>query len=207
MPIAKPRSKTDGVLFNIPNVLTAARVLMIPIFMVVRYMPMPWSNLLSSVIFAFACLTDYVDGYLARKLNQTSAFGAFLDPVADKLMVSSALIVLTGAAGSALVGIPAAIIIGREILVSAVREWMASMGERDAVAVSFAGKMKTACQMVSLVILLAVEWPHTFSISDPSSFITPFGIGMVLLQLATVLTLSSMWGYLKAAWRVLRKSS
>ena len=142
---------------NLPNLLTWLRILMIPLFLVVFYFPDTWltgpqKNLIATVLFAVAAITDWLDGYLARTLNQTSAFGAFLDPVADKLMVAAALILLVGLAR--VDAIIAVIIIGREIAISALREWMAKIGKSRNVAVSFLGKMKTASQMVAILLLL-----------------------------------------------------
>src|SRR5439155_26063891 len=146
--------------FNVPNALTWLRILMIPVFTAIYYLPHTWlsphaQNWIGTLIFSIAAITDWFDGYLARKLSQTSAFGAFLDPVADKLMVSAALIVLVqlGRADA----IPAIIIIGREIAISALREWMAKLGKAKSIAVSFIGKVKTALQMTALVLLLLYE--------------------------------------------------
>ena len=142
---------------NIPNLLTWLRILLIPLFLVIFYVPDSWlspvqKNLTAASMFAVAAITDWLDGYLARSLNQTSAFGAFLDPVADKLMVAAALIVLVGE--DRVLPFIAVIIIGREIAISALREWMAKIGRSRSVAVSFLGKVKTTCQMVAIVLLL-----------------------------------------------------
>ncbi len=185
-------------MWNIPNSLTMLRILLIPVFVGIFYAPAGMlsphaSNQLAACIFALAAITDWLDGYLARILNQTSAFGAFLDPVADKLMVAAALVMLiefdrVGA-------LVAFIIIGREIAISALREWMAGMGEGSNVAVAFIGKVKTAAQMIAILFLLY---------SDP--IITPFGrvdiffIGQIAIVIAAFLTLLSMAYYLKAAW-------
>lgn len=181
-------------LWNIPNSLTILRILLIPVFVAIFYaspdtIPPHWVNLSATLVFSLAAITDWLDGYLARVLNQTSAFGAFLDPVADKLMVAAALIVLVEfervGAFSAL------IIIGREIAISALREWMAGMGERSSVAVAFLGKIKTASQMAAILFLLYY---------DPLGSIDVKLIGQVLLQIAVFLTLLSMAYYLRAAW-------
>lgn len=140
---------------NIPNILTLLRVALIPIFILLFYMPYHWSYLAAALVFTLASVTDWLDGYLARKLQQSTPFGAFLDPVADKLMVVIALVLLVQHHANFWVTAPAAIIIGRELVISALREWMAEMGARAQVAVSKLGKYKTALQMVALVVLLA----------------------------------------------------
>lgn len=173
---------------NLPNILTLSRIVMIPVFVGIFYLPFSWSYLVSAVIFALAAITDWVDGYLARKLDQSTPFGAFLDPVADKLMVAVALAVLIEEYATVLLTIPAVIIIGREVVISALREWMAAVGSRASVAVSFIGKIKTTAQMVAIVGLLAFP---------PEQFWASVAIG--LLYLAAVLTLWSMVLYLKAA--------
>lgn len=174
---------------NIPNLLTMLRVLLIPVFILLFYLPFSWSYWAASGVFAFAAFTDWLDGYLARRLEQSTAFGAFLDPVADKLMVSVALVLLVAEHSSLWLTLPAAIIIGREIVISALREWMAEMGARAHVAVSRLGKWKTAAQMLALVILLA----------NPPQMSLWVGFGFFLLILAAVLTLWSMVVYLVAA--------
>lgn len=174
---------------NFPNLLTLSRILLIPVFVVVFYLPFNWSALASAVIFAIAALTDWLDGYLARRWNQMTPFGAFLDPVADKLMVAVALTVLIEEHHIIWLTIPAMIIIGREIVISALREWMAEMGKRASVAVSFVGKIKTTAQMTSIVLLLA---------NPPGVGLVNLGLG--LLYVAAVLTLWSMSIYLKKAW-------
>src|SRR5690554_701623 len=174
---------------NLPNILTMSRIVMIPVFVVIFYLPMQWSYLVSAILFALAGLTDWLDGYLARKLNQSTPFGAFLDPVADKLMVAVALAVLIEEYSAVLLTIPATVIIGREIVISALREWMAEMGSRASVAVSYIGKIKTTAQMAAIVGLLAFP---------PGNFWAYVAIG--LLYIAAVLTLWSMILYLRAAW-------
>ncbi len=180
--------------YNLPNLLTWLRILAIPLFVGIFYLPSSWltpanQNLIATIIFAAAAITDWLDGYLARVLNQTSAFGAFLDPVADKLMVAAALIVLVylGRLDAPI----ALIIIGREITVSALREWMAQIGRSKSVAVSFLGKIKTASQMVAIPLLLY----H----GDVGGYFNAQEIGTWLIYLAAVLTLWSMIYYLKAA--------
>lgn len=180
--------------YNLPNLLTWLRILAIPLFVGILYFPHSWlspfnQNLVATLIFAGAAATDWLDGYLARVLNQTSAFGAFLDPVADKLMVSAALIVLVylGRLDAPI----ALIIIGREITVSALREWMAQIGHSKSVAVSFLGKIKTTSQMIAIPMLLYHE--------NISEHVSPQEIGTWLIYIAAILTLWSMFYYLKAA--------
>jgi len=184
--------------FNIPNVLTLLRIALIPIFVLFFYLPFTWAYLASTIIFAAAAITDWLDGYLARKLGQTSKFGAFLDPVADKLMVACALVMLVDdnptQFSGLLMAIPAGIIIGREIVISALREWMAQLGERAQVAVSVIGKIKTTAQMVALLLLL---YRH------PIGDLPTAEIGFVSLYVAAVLTLWSMIIYIRAAWPIM----
>ena len=180
---------------NIPNQLTLLRIILVPVFVLAFYLPFSWSNYLACGIFIFAALTDMLDGYLARKLNQTSSLGAFLDPVADKLMVAVALVLIVQQDPSVLLALPAAVIIGREITVSALREWMAEIGARGKVAVSIWGKVKTIAQMVSLGFLIFRE-----SVLE----LPVFMVGLVLLYIAAILTLISMFQYLMAAWPKLK---
>ena len=179
--------------FNVPNALTWMRIVMIPLFVGVYYFPPSWlslprQNLVATVLFTVAALTDLLDGYLARKLNQVSAFGAFLDPVADKLMVAAALIVLVDL--NRLNAVIAVIIIGREITISALREWMAQLGAARSVAVSLIGKIKTVSQMVAIPMLLY---------HNPIGVFRPQQWGTALILLAAALTLWSMFYYLKMA--------
>ena len=155
------------------------------------YLPFWWSPLLSAVLFAVAAATDWLDGYLARRWQVTTAFGAFLDPVADKLLVAVALVLVVQATPTAMMALFAAVIIGREITISALREWMASIGERTTVKVAWLGKFKTGAQMVALTLLLYNQPLFGLPVQD---------IGVVLLGLAVVLTLWSMILYLRAAW-------
>jgi CDP-diacylglycerol---glycerol-3-phosphate 3-phosphatidyltransferase len=192
------------VLWNAPNLLTLLRIFLIPVFIGAYYLPFRSASLLAMVVFALAALTDWLDGYLARRLNQLSPFGAFLDPVADKLMVASALVLLVADArihtlvlDYRLFAIVVLIIIGREITVSALREWMAELGERARVAVSFLGKFKTIGQMVAIPFLLYRE---------PLFGLPVFRIGELLLYLAAGLTLWSMVIYLRAAWPSLTRT-
>jgi CDP-diacylglycerol--glycerol-3-phosphate 3-phosphatidyltransferase/cardiolipin synthase len=184
---------------NLPNLLTWLRILLIPVMAGVFYLPNGWvtlseANLLAAIFFGVAALTDWLDGYLARALGQTSAFGAFLDPVADKLMVAAALIVLVDLGRvSPLIAL---IIIGREITISALREWMAKAGKSASVAVSFVGKLKTTAQMVAIVLLLYF---------DPFAGLPIAAIGTLLIWVAALLTLVSMAYYLMMAARALQK--
>jgi CDP-diacylglycerol--glycerol-3-phosphate 3-phosphatidyltransferase len=182
---------------NIPNTLTLSRIIMLPVFVIFFYLPVSWHYLAACVIFVLAAITDGLDGYYARKLGQTSALGAFLDPVADKLMVAVVLVLLVEDQPSIWLAIPAAIIIGREITISALREWMAELGASSKVAVSGYGKLKTICQMVALGFLIY----HNDLFGIPI-----YTIGMILLYIASILTLWSMVLYLKAAWPQLKDS-
>ena len=178
---------------NIPNVLTWLRIILIPLFVGIFYFEKSWvslpnQNLVATVIFTLAAVTDWLDGWLARKLNQTSAFGAFLDPVADKLMVAAALVVLLQL--QRVDAIVVLIIIGREVAISALREWMAHMGESKSIAVSFLGKLKTTLQMIAIPLLLYY---------DPIGAFDPQLIGTWLIYIAAAITLISMFYYLKAA--------
>ena len=185
-------------MLNIPNSLTLLRIALIPVFVLFFYQPVGWSYLITTAIFGLAAVTDWLDGYLARRLGATSAFGAFLDPVADKLMVATALVLLVDRNPTQYYGIlmavPAAIIIGREITISALREWMAELGATRKVAVNYIGKVKTTAQMVALLLLLYRE---------PLLGIDAAELGFWLLYLAAALTLWSMTVYLMAAWPVL----
>jgi CDP-diacylglycerol--glycerol-3-phosphate 3-phosphatidyltransferase len=180
--------------WTIPNILTLLRIILIPVLVIVFYMPGQWTYQLSAAIFGIAALTDLLDGYLARRWDQTSPFGAFLDPVADKLMVAVALVLLVQDNPTLLFVIPAAIIIGREIAISALREWMAGIGARTKVAVSFVGKLKTTLQMIAILLLL-------FKL--PLGAFPTHTVGLVLLYIAAALTLWSMVVYLHAAWPLL----
>jgi cardiolipin synthase len=184
---------------NLPNLLTWLRIMLIPLFVGIFYFEKSWvsvpnQNLVATIIFTAAAITDWLDGWLARRLNQTSAFGAFLDPVADKLMVAAALIILVQL--ERVDAIIALIIIGREIAVSALREWMAKIGKARSVAVSFLGKLKTGLQMVAIPLLLY---------HDELGMINAHAVGTWLIYLAALLTLVSMAYYLKIAlpqaWR------
>ncbi|MEH6444406.1 MAG: CDP-diacylglycerol--glycerol-3-phosphate 3-phosphatidyltransferase [Oceanospirillaceae bacterium] len=181
---------------NIPNILTLLRIALIPILVVLYYLPFSWANLACGAVFGLACFTDWLDGYLARKLDQSTRLGAFLDPVADKLIVAVALVLLCVTYATPWVTIPAIIIICREIVISALREWMAELGKRSNVKVSSIGKVKTAMQMISILVMLSVE-PHGWlSLA-----------GIVALYVAALLTIWSMFIYLNAAWGDLKKHS
>ena len=211
-----PASKS---VFNLPNNLTIARIVMIPLFVIIAYWPpalgigepMISNNAIANIgmnidtfsdsflrhvlltlLFVLAAITDWLDGYLARRMNITSAFGRFLDPVADKLMVAAALIVLVQWHPNIIMAIAAIVIISREIAVSALREWMAELGNRTSVAVSYVGKLKTTFQMIAIIVLL-LNW-QALEI-----------VGYVLMVAAVILTLWSMVIYLRAAWPYLKQ--
>ncbi|HWV16644.1 MAG TPA: CDP-diacylglycerol--glycerol-3-phosphate 3-phosphatidyltransferase [Cellvibrio sp.] len=172
---------------TLANQLTLLRIIFIPLFVVIFYLPFKWAHLSCAVLFTLAAITDWLDGYVARKYNQSTSFGAFLDPVADKLMVAIALLLLVSIHhDSAWFVSAAAVIVGREIVISALREWMAEIGQRASVAVSFIGKVKTTLQMVAIIVLLA----------DMEIL---YGVGYVALGGAAFLTLWSMILYLRAA--------
>jgi cardiolipin synthase len=181
----------DEMPLNIPNLLTWTRILLIPLVVGVYYLPLTAveQNFIATTAFLVAAVTDWIDGWLARKLNQTSAFGAFLDPVADKLMVAAALVVLVRLDRADV--ILAFIIIGREIAISALREWMANIGAAKSVAVSFIGKLKTIAQMTAIPMLL---W------NTPIGPINVHLLGTWALWIAALLTLWSMAYYLRKAW-------
>lgn len=205
-------------IFNLPNNLTIARILMIPLFVAIAYWPPAMGinqpaitnnaianigmtdisesmlrHFLLTFVFVLASITDWLDGYLARKMNLTSAFGRFLDPVADKLMVSTALIILVQWHPDIVMAISAIVIISREIAVSALREWMAELGNRTSVAVSYVGKLKTAFQMIAITVLL-LNWEALEL------------VGYILMLVSVVLTLWSMMIYFKASWSYLKQS-
>jgi CDP-diacylglycerol---glycerol-3-phosphate 3-phosphatidyltransferase len=180
-------------MWNIPNLLTLFRLFLIPVFILCFYSGAENARFWAAFVFWLAAITDALDGYLARRLQQSTPFGAFLDPVADKVMVAVALVLIAVDSLSLWVTIPAIIMIGREIVISALREWMAELGKRANVAVSSLGKYKTIAQMLALIGLI---WrPEHWLVS----WFSP--AGMLLLYVATVLTIWSMYSYLKAAWR------
>jgi len=182
-----------------PNILTLLRIALVPVLVLFFYLPFAWSNVACVVVFVLAAVTDIADGAIARRTGQMSRFGAFLDPVADKIMVSTALVLLVQRQETyqALFAIAAAVIIGREITISALREWMSEIGERALVNVSWVGKVKTGFQMTAIGFLLY---------HDPIAWIPVALIGQLLLYLAAGLTLWSMWTYLQAAWPAISAS-
>ena len=191
-------------IWNAPNILTMLRIVLIPLFIIAYYWPRPWGRELATALFILAALTDWLDGYLARKLGQYSHFGAFLDPVADKLMIVAALVLLVSDPNVLayvydvrLFEVVVIVILGREIAVSALREWMAEVGKRSHIKVALIGKIKTVSQMVAIPFLL---WRHKIG------SIPIFQIGEILLYVAAGLTLWSMIVYLRAAWPSLMSS-
>jgi CDP-diacylglycerol--glycerol-3-phosphate 3-phosphatidyltransferase len=192
-PAAKPRSH-----WNLPNTLTWLRILMIPGVVILFYLPFWWAHPAAGVGFALAGITDTLDGYFARKLGLTSRLGAFLDPVADKLIVAAALVLIVSADPRWYIAIMATVIIGREIAVSALREWMAEIGARGRIKVSMLGKYKTIMQITGLSMML---FQHNLL------GIPIYKLGLLLTAVAAVLTLWSMILYLRLAWPELRDSS
>jgi CDP-diacylglycerol--glycerol-3-phosphate 3-phosphatidyltransferase len=184
---------------TVPTMLTLLRIALVPVLVLFFYLPVAWSDLACVVVFVLAAATDIADGYIARRTGQTSSFGAFLDPVADKIMVSTALVLLVQRQESyqAIFAIAAAIIVGREITISALREWMSEIGESALVSVSWVGKLKTGFQMTAIGFLLY---------HDNMGWIPIARIGEILLYTAAALTLWSMWTYLQAAWPALSDS-
>lgn len=209
---------TQRSIFNLPNNLTIARIVMIPLFVAIAYWPPAMGinqpaisdnaianigmyhfsdsllrHFLLTFVFVLASITDWLDGYFARKMNLSSAFGRFLDPVADKLMVAAALIILVQWHPDIIMAMSAIVIISREIAVSALREWMAELGNRTSVAVSYVGKLKTAFQMIAITVLL-LNWQSLEK------------VGYMLMIISVILTLWSMMIYLKAAWPYLKQA-
>lgn len=182
---------------NIPNLLTLARVAFIPFLAIAIYLPFEGNRVLAAALFVLISVTDWLDGWLARRWNQASKFGAFLDPVADKICVSVVLVLVVAQDARPLLALPIALIIARELIVSGLREWMAELGQRAVVAVGWVGKMKTATQFMALTALL---------LRDPLLGLPTYEIGMVLLVLASALAVWSMVKYLFAAWPILRDS-
>jgi CDP-diacylglycerol--glycerol-3-phosphate 3-phosphatidyltransferase len=180
---------------TLPLALTFARIGAIPLVLALFYLPAPYARQVATVVFVFAGITDWVDGWLARRWNQTSAFGAFLDPVADKLLVATCLIMLLWDEPSGLLALLVTVIIGREIAVSALREWMAELGSRNSVSVSWIGKLKTGFQMtaIGMMIWQIDVWALPIYL-----------MGYALLVVAAVLTMYSMMVYLRAAWPMMR---
>ncbi len=176
---------------NLANIVSIIRIALVPVVVILYFAEFSGHYLWAAAVFALASFSDWLDGYLARKLNQTTEFGAFLDPLADKLLVSLVLVLLVANYSTVWFILPVALIIGREILVSALREWMASQGRRGVVAVVYAGKVKTTVQMIAIIILLG---------SDPAGPAIYWQVGYVLIYLAAVLSMYSMYFYFKAAW-------
>lgn len=180
-----------GVPLTIPTILTLGRIISIPILIVVFYLPYKWTHLAAAAVFALGAITDWLDGWIARRYGMYSKFGEFLDPVADKLAVAVALILILQRHPDMWFALIAAVIIGREITISALREWMAEIGQRARVNVAGIGKIKTIVQMLALVMLLYEE---------PLWGLPVFLVGAVLLAVAAALTLWSGYLYLRAAW-------
>jgi CDP-diacylglycerol--glycerol-3-phosphate 3-phosphatidyltransferase len=183
---------------TLPTAVTLFRIALIPLFVIVFYLPFSWANIAAAAIFALASVSDWVDGYLARSMQQESTFGAFLDPVADKLMVVVIIVLLVQANPSIYVALPSVIIVAREITVSALREWMAQIGSSATVKVSFIGKTKTVAQMFALGFMI---------FSEPFLGLPIFDIGLAIYYLAAILTILSMVIYLRAAWPVITRNS
>ncbi|HQV73194.1 MAG: CDP-diacylglycerol--glycerol-3-phosphate 3-phosphatidyltransferase [Xanthomonadales bacterium] len=186
---------------TLPTLLTLFRIALLPVIVVVFYLPeyfpktRSWSNLAAAGIFILAGITDWLDGWIARRYNLSSAFGAFLDPVADKLMVAVALFLIVQQNPTALMAVSSAVIVGREISISALREWMAELGQRAAVSVAWIGKFKTMMQIVAIVVCL-----HQRDLPE----LRLYRIGEGLLVLAAVLTIWSAFIYVRAAWPIMR---
>jgi CDP-diacylglycerol--glycerol-3-phosphate 3-phosphatidyltransferase len=192
-----PGFSQSSMAWNLPNILTWLRIVAIPLVVVLFYLPYPWSNASAAILFGVAAITDSLDGYFARRMGLTSRLGAFLDPVADKLIVAVALVLLVSQNHEGhhwLVALAACVIIGREIAISALREWMAELGERTRVAVSQLGKIKTIVQMVGIPMMLY---------RDDLFGLPVYDLGLYLTVAAAILTLWSMISYLRAAWPVL----
>jgi CDP-diacylglycerol--glycerol-3-phosphate 3-phosphatidyltransferase len=184
-------------IWTIPNIITLFRVVLIPVFVSVYFLDWKWAHETGAFIFWLAAITDWFDGYLARKLQQVSPFGAFLDPVADKLIVAAALIMITHEYSSVWITVPAIILLMREIYISALREWMSEIGASNLVKVSFIGKAKTMTQMLALIGLLS---GLDYFMGFPIYWVV---LGKILLYIAAVLSLWSMIIYTNAAWKSL----
>jgi CDP-diacylglycerol--glycerol-3-phosphate 3-phosphatidyltransferase len=180
---------------NLPTIITVARIVLVPVFALVYLWPESWTYWAAAGLFALAAVTDWLDGYLARKLGQSTRFGAFLDPVADKIIVVTALVLLVGQHGNLWLTVPCVVIILRELVISALREWMAEMNRRGLVEVSWVGKIKTIVQMAAVTVLLA---------QPPTPQTDWVLVGYGLLYLAAVMTLWSMVAYIQAAWPTFR---
>lgn len=182
---------------NLPTLVTIARMGLIPVFVVVYVVPARFNYLASALCFGVAAVTDWLDGYLARRLHQTTTFGAFLDPVADKLIVVTALVLLIGAHSNVWLTLPGVVIVGREIVISALREWMAEVSRKRLIAVTWVAKVKTTLQMIALFVLLA---------NPPNLDLWMVKVGYLLLYGAAIATLWSMLVYLQAAWPTLKSA-
>ena len=181
---------------TLPTAITLFRIALIPLFVLVFYLPFSWANVVATAIFALASFSDWVDGYLARSMQLESSFGAFLDPVADKLMVVVVIVLLVEANPSIYVALPSVVIVAREISISALREWMAQLGASTTVQVSYIGKTKTVSQMLALGFMI---------FSEPLLGLPIFSIGLAIYYLAALLTIVSMIIYLRAAWPVITR--
>lgn len=182
--------------YSLPNILTISRLLVIPIIIIVFYLPIQGAHYFATGLFVFASLTDWLDGYLARRWGQVTVLGAFLDPVADKILVATTLLLLVGAKDIDYITVPSIVIVGREIVISALRELMAEWGKRASVAVGILGKVKTSLQMIAIILLLAFHPGFTW-----------LGVfGVVCLYFAAILTIWSMVVYIKIAWDELLSS-
>ena len=177
-------------MWNLPNKITLIRILMIPIFIIVYYLPLEGNHIISAIIFAVAALTDWVDGFIARKYDMVTKFGEFLDPLADKLIVVAALALLLEVYATPWFAIPAILIIGRELVISGLREWMAKIGLSNKVKVSMIGKVKTWVQMIAIAVLLIASNEYLFFTS----------LGFILIYAAAFMSVWSMIHYLKQAW-------
>lgn len=182
---------------TLPTGVTLFRIALLPLFVIVFYLPFPWSNEVAAAIFGLACFSDWVDGFLARMLKQESAFGEFLDPVADKLIVVAAIVLIVEANPSMYVALPSVVIVAREITVSALREWMAELGSRATIKVSFIGKAKTTAQLFSLFLMIY---------NEPIAGYPIFQIGLGFYYLAAIFTIVSMVSYLRAAWPIITEN-
>lgn len=187
------RDGTFGMVNNLPNIITLFRLFCIPMVVLFFYLPLDHAHWIAAGLFVLAAFTDWLDGYVARTMNQDSRFGAFLDPVVDKIMVAVVLVLVVSEQGGWLIVLPAAVIIAREIIISALREWMAEIGKRSSVAVNKIGKLKTFAQLLALTMLLIYSPKEGHS----QWF---FDLGAIFLYVATLLTLWSMVKYLQLAW-------
>lgn len=182
---------------NLPTVLTLLRIVLIPLVIMTYYSSVFWGHRVAAIIFLLACITDWLDGFLARRFSQATKLGAFLDPIADKLLVVVTLVIVVGENLLPFLAIPAAVIVAREVAISALREWMAELGKRASVAVVFVAKIKTTLQMIALILLLWYT-PHGEQWS--------LWLGAFLIWFAAVLTLWSMTIYLRLAWPEFKES-